>query len=304
VPRRRRQRAQLRSSRFQAASTPRVLSPRPIARLTVPVGRRVSRRATRTASRSTPIACRTATVLRRLLKTVGDAGSRLTRRLDVACPGRGENSRSPTAARITHETVRSSGDICTHSHGRASSRLNWLGSIAPSDAGSIGLVFPSPHGHVWRPDNFRNRVFYPARRRAGFDDLTFHDLRHTCASLMIAAGANPLEVAEQLRHRDAQLVFKRYGHLYPGASKSAALRLDSVTGPALDVGQVWGSLAADEDDEEDSPANEEWSVPGSNRRPPACKAGALPAELTPRGGGQCRGSPEFVAVSHKPSRRP
>ena len=27
-----------------------------------------------------------------------------------------------------------------------------------------------------------------------------------------------------------------------------------------------------------------WSVPGSNRRPPACKAGALPAELTPREG--------------------
>ena len=25
-----------------------------------------------------------------------------------------------------------------------------------------------------------------------------------------------------------------------------------------------------------------WSVTGSNRRPPACKAGALPAELTPR----------------------
>ena len=27
-----------------------------------------------------------------------------------------------------------------------------------------------------------------------------------------------------------------------------------------------------------------WSVPGSNRRPPACKAGALPTELTPRNG--------------------
>ena len=25
-----------------------------------------------------------------------------------------------------------------------------------------------------------------------------------------------------------------------------------------------------------------WSLPGSNRRPPACKAGALPAELRPR----------------------
>jgi hypothetical protein len=121
---------------------------------------------------------------------------------------------------------------------------------------------------------------------------------------MIAAGANPLEVAEQLRHRDAQLVFKRYGHLYPGASKSAALRLDSVTGPALDVGQVWGSLAADEDDEEDSPANEEWSVPGSNRRPPACKAGALPAELTPRGGVSVEAVPSsWLSATNPPAGR-
>jgi integrase len=145
-----------------------------------------------------------------------------------------------------------------------------------------GLVFPSPTGVVWRADNFRNRVFYPARRRAGLDRLTFHDLRHTCASLMIAAGANPLEVAEQLGHIDAQLVFKRYGHLYPGASRRAVLRLDSVTGAALDVGQVWGASSGEKDAHDDSPGIEEWSVPGSNRRPPACKAGALPAELTPR----------------------
>ena len=86
----------------------------------------------------------------------------------------------------------------------------------------------------------------------------------------------------------AQLVFKRYGHLYPGASRSAAVRLDSVTRPALDVGHMWGSVGGKVEDDDDFPANEEWSVPGSNRRPPACKAGALPAELTPQEHHQCR----------------
>src|SRR5665213_4472720 len=33
-----------------------------------------------------------------------------------------------------------------------------------------------------------------------------------------------------------------------------------------------------------SPEGEGWSRPGSNRRPPACKAGALPTELRPRNG--------------------
>ena len=33
-----------------------------------------------------------------------------------------------------------------------------------------------------------------------------------------------------------------------------------------------------------SPGGRKWAVPGSNQRPPACKAGALPTELTARAG--------------------
>ena len=81
---------------------------------------------------------------------------------------------------------------------------------------------------MWRKDNFMSRVFRPAARRAQIDGLTFHDLRHTCASLMIAAGANPLEVAAQLGHKDARLVLQRYGHLYPGEMDRYADRLDEA----------------------------------------------------------------------------
>jgi integrase len=102
-----------------------------------------------------------------------------------------------------------------------------------------GLVFPSPSGLMWRKDNFMSRVFRPAAKRARLDGLTFHDLRHTCASLMIAAGANPLEVAAQLGHKDARLVLQRYGHLYPGASERAVRALDEITG-ASGVGEAWG----------------------------------------------------------------
>ena len=65
------------------------------------------------------------------------------------------------------------------------------------------FVFPAPEGGLWNKDNFTARVIRPAVRRAAdrhrrdngltpqdstpFDGLTFHDLRHTCASLMIAA---------------------------------------------------------------------------------------------------------------------
>lgn len=104
-----------------------------------------------------------------------------------------------------------------------------------------GLVFPTPTGLMWNPDNFRARVFRPAVRRLALeakgargDDvarLTLHDLRHTFASLMVAAAANPLQIAQALGHTDAKgqpdasLVWKRYGHLYPGSGKQGALAL-------------------------------------------------------------------------------
>jgi integrase len=106
-----------------------------------------------------------------------------------------------------------------------------------------GLVFPSPRSDsVWNSDNFRADVFAntvtraaatvdPARR-ADFGRLDFHDLRHMFASLMIAVGANPLQLAEALGHGDQygrpdpKLVWKRYGHLYPGSTREAAAALD------------------------------------------------------------------------------
>jgi integrase len=110
-----------------------------------------------------------------------------------------------------------------------------------------GLVFPSPRSdRVWNSDNFRADVFAKAvkraaqkaepRRREELARLEFHDLRHTFASLMVAAGANPLQIAEALGHSDKTgrpdptLVWKRYRHLYPGSTREAIVALDRHLG--------------------------------------------------------------------------
>src|SRR6266498_2846741 len=54
----------------------------------------------------------------------------------------------------------------------------------------LGLVFTSPRGEILNDDNFRHRVFRPAVRRTKLTGLRFHDLRHTYAALMVAAGAH------------------------------------------------------------------------------------------------------------------
>jgi integrase len=68
-------------------------------------------------------------------------------------------------------------------------------------------------------------------------DLRFHDLRHTCASLLIAQGASVKAVQAQLGHASATVTLDRYGHLFPDELQQLADRLQhayaqAVTDPA------------------------------------------------------------------------
>src|SRR3546814_8837117 len=69
----------------------------------------------------------------------------------------------------------------------------------------------------------------PAVHRSGVHPATrFHDLRHTAAALMIAAGADIKVLQRMLGHSSAVLTLDRYGHLFPGQAESVADRLDEM----------------------------------------------------------------------------
>ena len=81
--------------------------------------------------------------------------------------------------------------------------------LADDDA----LVFTSPRGFVLRAENFRRRVWKPAVRAAGLpNDLRPHDLRDTCATLLIKHGASIKTAQEQIGHTSAQMMLDRYVH--------------------------------------------------------------------------------------------
>ncbi|SER12412.1 Site-specific recombinase XerD [Microlunatus flavus] len=87
----------------------------------------------------------------------------------------------------------------------------------------IGPLFLSPdQQHRINTNNFRQRVFDPAVDKLFDFPLTPHDLRHTCASLAIAAGVDVLQVANMLGHADPSVTLRVYGHLFK------ARGLDSV----------------------------------------------------------------------------
>jgi integrase len=96
----------------------------------------------------------------------------------------------------------------------------------------FGLVFPTPGGMVWRKDNFMARIFRPAVRRAGLTPLRFHDLRHTYAALMVAAGAHPKLLQAQLGHTSINVTLNTYGHLFPDAFADVGPALDRLVATA------------------------------------------------------------------------
>jgi integrase len=104
-----------------------------------------------------------------------------------------------------------------------------LRSDASGGTGPDDLVFVTPTGQPIRHGIFYRRHFKPAVRRGLPPEkhgLRFHDLRHTCASLLIESGAHPKAIQEQLGHSSIQITMDRYGHLLPGIADALADKLD------------------------------------------------------------------------------
>lgn len=83
-------------------------------------------------------------------------------------------------------------------------------------------------GEPVRHNLFYKRTFAPAVA-AAFPGRTlrFHDLRHTCAAWLIAAGAHPLQIKLRLGHEDIKTTMNTYGHLFPSAEPELAGLLDA-----------------------------------------------------------------------------
>ncbi len=66
---------------------------------------------------------------------------------------------------------------------------------------------------------------------AGLRRQRFHDLRHACASLMLAQGVAPRVVMEVLGHSQISLTMGTYAHVGPALGQSAAAKLDDLVLP-------------------------------------------------------------------------
>lgn len=95
-----------------------------------------------------------------------------------------------------------------------------------------GLVFATETGSLINPSNLRNRSFKPLLKRAGLPPakLRFHDLRHTCATLLLGGNVNPKIVSEMLGHASVSITLDVYSHLMPDMQEKAAEALEEALG--------------------------------------------------------------------------
>ncbi|MGH8875674.1 MAG: tyrosine-type recombinase/integrase [Acidimicrobiia bacterium] len=77
--------------------------------------------------------------------------------------------------------------------------------------------------------------------RIGGAPCRVHDLRHTHASWLIAAGEHPKIIQTRLGHSSIQMTIDRYGHLMVGLDDQTAERLDAIASAARDPGVAQGA---------------------------------------------------------------
>src|SRR3712207_9543353 len=89
-----------------------------------------------------------------------------------------------------------------------------------------GLVFATKTGTPINPSNLRLRSFAPLLKKAGLPHIRFHDLRHTCATLLLSRNVHPKYVQELLGHATVAITLDTYSHVIPGMGNHTARAID------------------------------------------------------------------------------
>jgi integrase len=91
-----------------------------------------------------------------------------------------------------------------------------------------GLVFHGAEGGPVHRPHFYRRVWGPATKACGLEGFPFRNLRHTGASLAIAAGADLKAVSGRLGHTTIRMTADTYVGMFEARDRDVADRLDAM----------------------------------------------------------------------------
>ena len=93
-----------------------------------------------------------------------------------------------------------------------------------------GLIFATSIGTPVNPENLVKRSFKPLLKRAGLPEIHFHDLRHTCATLLLGRGVHPKIVQELLGHATIAMSLHTYSNYIPSMGDQASEAMGDALG--------------------------------------------------------------------------
>jgi integrase len=93
--------------------------------------------------------------------------------------------------------------------------------------GAWELIFTTPSGRPIDSDNLAKR-FKSILEQAGLPLIRLYDLRHTGATLALAAGVPPKVISEQLGHASAAFTLDIYSHVLPHMQEQAAMKVEEL----------------------------------------------------------------------------
>ena len=90
-----------------------------------------------------------------------------------------------------------------------------------------GLIFPGEKGQAMRPWTL-TRKLERILGHTGLPHIRFHDLRHTCATLLLSKGVHPKFVQELLGHATISITLDRYSHVIPAMGDQTRKAMEEV----------------------------------------------------------------------------
>lgn len=101
----------------------------------------------------------------------------------------------------------------------------------------LALVFTTAWGAPVEPRN-ATRSFKRVLAKAGLREIRVHDLRHSCATLLLVQNVAPRVVMEILGHSQIAVTMNTYSHVLPALQREAASRLEALLAPPVLGGKL------------------------------------------------------------------
>ncbi|MCQ2355219.1 MAG: site-specific integrase [Clostridia bacterium] len=102
-------------------------------------------------------------------------------------------------------------------------------------------IFVDPLGKIFNPGQV-SESFNRILKKNGMRHIRFHDLRHSCASLLLANGVGLKEIQEWLGHSDISTTANIYSHLDFSSKIASAGVMDKVLSVPQTETQAWKTL--------------------------------------------------------------